>query len=228
MRSVIALAALFPAVALGNTINVAVGMNGLAYTPSSVTANVGDILQFTFYPKNHTVSQSTFGTPCVKAVDSATGQQGVDSGFMPVPAGTTVGNPTFAINVTTTSPLWFYCRQTGHCEQGMVFAVNPTPEKTFQAFQAAAIAGGGSTGSPSSGSPSTSTGSPTDGTNPGGIDPATGEPTTAGGNSTEPEASGLPTASGSTTPSTTPNSAASLKVGNAVVIIAALAAGLML
>lgn len=33
-----------------------------------------------------------------------------------------------------------YCGQTGHCTKGMVFAVNPTQEKSLAAFKAAALA----------------------------------------------------------------------------------------
>ncbi|GLB43081.1 hypothetical protein LshimejAT787_1205300 [Lyophyllum shimeji] len=42
-----------------------------------------------------------------------------------------------------TNPVWMFCQQTGHCGQGMVFAINapadPDP-KSFNAFQARAIA----------------------------------------------------------------------------------------
>jgi plastocyanin len=34
------------------TISIAVGNGGLVFTPSSVTAAVGDILEFSFYPRN--------------------------------------------------------------------------------------------------------------------------------------------------------------------------------
>lgn len=44
-----------------------------------------------------------------------------------------------------TNPVWVYCRQTGHCQKGMVFAINPGDK--FAAFQAAAM--GNSTAQPS-------------------------------------------------------------------------------
>ena len=47
--------------------------------------------------------------------------------------------------VTDTNPVWVYCRQTGHCQLGMVFAINPGDQ--FAAFQAAAM--GNSTAPPS-------------------------------------------------------------------------------
>jgi len=44
--------------------------------------------------------------------------------------------PTATMTVSVTTPLWFYCRQTGHCQQGMVFAINPpSTGNTFQNFK---------------------------------------------------------------------------------------------
>ncbi|KZT71390.1 hypothetical protein DAEQUDRAFT_128898 [Daedalea quercina L-15889] len=127
-------------VALGEVITIQVGANdSLTYSPSSVNASVGDTIMFEFVAKNHTISQSTFADPCTLTT-LANGSTGVDSGFMPVAANAT-SFPTFSFTVQNTSaPLWFYCRQTGHCEAGMVFAINPTASKSFSAFQAAAKA----------------------------------------------------------------------------------------
>jgi plastocyanin len=135
---------------------VIVGGGPLAYNPPQVTAAVGDTIQFVFMPKNHTVTQSTFATPC-EAMPN-----GLDSGFVPVAANAT-STQAFTITVNTTAPLWFYCRQVDHCISGMVFAVNPTANKTFAAFQAAANASGttntSASPSASSGSSGTGTGS---------------------------------------------------------------------
>ncbi|ETW86305.1 hypothetical protein HETIRDRAFT_407946 [Heterobasidion irregulare TC 32-1] len=127
------------------TIQVQVGANnGLTYTPESVNATVGDTIQFLFMSKNHTVTQSSFASPCANL---STG--GIDSGFQAVAAGAaTVPSWSFTVN-DTSAPLWFYCRQVGHCAKGMVFAVNPTAAKTFTAFQAAANASGSTTTSAS-------------------------------------------------------------------------------
>ena len=51
--------------ALTKTIDVAVGKDGLVFTPDSVTADKGDMLDFHFYPDEHSVTQSTFDKPCV-------------------------------------------------------------------------------------------------------------------------------------------------------------------
>jgi len=136
-----------------NTITVLVGDQGsVAYSPSSITANTGDTVVFQFMAKNHTVTQSTFADPCSTQTSPS---QGIDSGFVPV--NTTSGQiPQWSFEITNNSvPLWFYCRQTGHCQQGMVFAINPTADKTFDAFQAKAKSGT----SPSSSSSATATSS---------------------------------------------------------------------
>ncbi|KAA1469212.1 hypothetical protein DENSPDRAFT_772604 [Dentipellis sp. KUC8613] len=134
MRFSTVLAAALPIAAVSAAnFQVQVGANGgLAYDPPMVNASVGDTISFVFMAKNHTVTQSTFAAPCENMTN------GIDSGFQPVAAGAT-SLPSWSFTVNDTSaPLWFYCRQTGHCQKGMVFAVNPTAAKTFANFQAAA------------------------------------------------------------------------------------------
>jgi plastocyanin len=115
-------------------INVTVGANGLTYEPSSVTAQQGDQIAFQFVAKNHTVTQSTFDAPCTFKAD------GVNSGYQFVAAGAT-SFPVWTITVNNASaPLWFYCAQGAHCQNGMVFAVNPTADRTFEQFRSAAAA----------------------------------------------------------------------------------------
>ncbi|KAJ7221752.1 hypothetical protein GGX14DRAFT_430959 [Mycena pura] len=127
-------------VARGDIINVTVGGEGvIAYTPNQVQANVGDIIQFIFKQKNHTVTQSSLANPCSPLPG------GFDTSFVPVSDNATDFRRA-QIQVLNTDPIWVYCRQTGHCEQGMVFAVNPGDK--FPAFQAAA------TGSAASAAPS--------------------------------------------------------------------------
>ncbi|KAF9532182.1 hypothetical protein CPB83DRAFT_662688 [Crepidotus variabilis] len=98
------------------------------------------------------VTQSSFADPCTKL--STSGVQAVDSGFVPVTANaTSLPQWSFTVN-NASSPLWFYCAQKSpadHCAAGMVFAINPTPDKTFDAFLAKAKAGSTSSGSAPSG-----------------------------------------------------------------------------
>ncbi|KAL0580438.1 hypothetical protein V5O48_001591 [Marasmius crinis-equi] len=113
------------------TIDVVVGGPGLLkYDPEFVNASVGDVIRFTFKQKNHTVTQSTLESPCSPL------SSGFDSGFVPVADSVTSGFPQAQLTVEKTDPVWIYCRQANHCQQGMVFAVNPGDK--FEAFKAAA------------------------------------------------------------------------------------------
>ncbi|TVY42004.1 putative GPI-anchored cupredoxin [Lachnellula subtilissima] len=119
----------FAAAASAATIKVAVGQNGLTYTPNDITANAGDSVEFDFFPKNHTVSQSSFADPCHPLAG------GFFSGFVPTNA-STLGS-TFTIVVKDTKPVWIYCSQTvgNHCQAGMVAAINaPKTGNTLAAF----------------------------------------------------------------------------------------------
>jgi plastocyanin len=127
------------------TVKVGEG-GGLTFNPETVTAKEGDIISFQFLTKNHTVTQSSFNDPCTRLT---TPTLGIDSDYQPVPANATM-IPQWSFTVVNASaPLWFYCKQGAHCKAGMVFAVNPTADKTFQTFKTKAT-GGGSSSSPSS------------------------------------------------------------------------------
>jgi len=165
---------------------VQVGANaGLVFDPPMVMAAPLDTVTFIFTSKNHTATQSTFAAPCVASAG------GSNSGFMFIPTPAPAALPSWTITVNTTDPLWFHCEQTNpvnHCQSGMVFAVNPTADKSFDAFQAAAK-NGAAAGSAA-------------GATPGVIPPPTSLPT--GG----PVAGAAPPSSGSPAPGAIPVSPA--------------------
>ncbi|KAF2809543.1 uncharacterized protein BDZ99DRAFT_30597 [Mytilinidion resinicola] len=111
----------------------------LGYSPEAISAAVGDVVEFVFMQKNHTVTQSTFANPCVKMAG------GIDSGFLPNPSGKP--GVTFQMTVPATDPMWFYCKQKNgtHCGKGMVFSVNAveSSEKNSAAYKQLAIAQNG-------------------------------------------------------------------------------------
>ncbi|KAI0705949.1 Cupredoxin [Cytidiella melzeri] len=186
--------------------NVIVGNNGtLTFTPSSITAAPGDLINFVFVAGNHSVTQSSFGTPCENI---STG--GLDSGFQFIQPGATMAMQ-FTIMVNDTNPLWFYCRQTNpkvHCQNGMVFAVNPTAEKSFSAFQQAAMQSANQTTTNSTSSSSSASSS--------GTSSASATGSSAGSASTAAVTSSAGTsassAGSSPSPTTTPNSAGTVKL----------------
>ncbi|KAJ7291547.1 hypothetical protein C8J57DRAFT_1587861 [Mycena rebaudengoi] len=116
---------------------VRVGLDGLTYTPSSISAAVGDTVTFEFHPNNHTVTQSSFEKPCVPLET----RLGFKSGFQPVATNANTF-PKFQITINDTQPIWGYCGQKDHCSSGMVFAINAVENgpNNFAAFQARAKA----------------------------------------------------------------------------------------
>lgn len=122
-----------PAAAATHTVTVG-GPGGLIYQPDQLTnVPIGDTVEFEFLSQNHTVSQSAFEKPCALI------EGGMDSGFMPNPNNSVSPPPRMAMQVMVDTPLWFYCKQAGHCGKGMVFSINPTQEKTQAQFQQLAI-----------------------------------------------------------------------------------------
>ncbi|KAK2592512.1 hypothetical protein QQS21_009787 [Conoideocrella luteorostrata] len=115
-----------------NTIMVEVGAKGLTYSPANFEAKVGAKVVFHYYPKNHTVTQSSFSNPCQPLQGG-----GFFSGFVPTTA--SPSETTFTIEVKDTKPIWFYCGQGNHCQSGMIGAINaPKSGNTFEAFKALA------------------------------------------------------------------------------------------
>jgi len=131
------------------------GDAGLVYSPDTIEAAVGDMVIFTFLSQNHTATQSAFTSPCVKLAT------GIDSGFMPNTNNSVSPPPQMAVQVTVATPLWFYCRQKGHCGKGMTFSINPTANKTQAMFEQMAIAQNGTgTASPITGGTASSVAPP--------------------------------------------------------------------
>jgi len=132
------------------THTIMVGQNSsLTYTPSNITAAANDIVTFVFTSKNHTVTQSTFAAPCTQLTNTTVTPNivGISSGFVPVQANSS-SLPTWSFSLTDTNPLWFFCLQANHCQQGMVFSINATPEKSYDMYLANAKATNATTPNP--------------------------------------------------------------------------------
>ncbi|KAH8661694.1 hypothetical protein BGZ60DRAFT_566344 [Tricladium varicosporioides] len=120
------------------TISVMVGATGHHFTPENVTANIGDIVEFRFYPLNHSVARAEFMDPCIPS-EYHEGRTGFWSGFHPlqvIPS----NPPTFQIKINDTKPMFFYCSAPGACMDGMVGVINQnsTQNLTVQKQYAAA------------------------------------------------------------------------------------------
>ncbi|KAH6856148.1 hypothetical protein B0I37DRAFT_366679 [Chaetomium sp. MPI-CAGE-AT-0009] len=134
--------------AAATTIPVSVGRNGLTFEPNVIRAHEGDVIEFRFWPRNHSVVAGDFTQACRPATDN-----GFFSGFFPTQPDT-VNAEVFRVTVTHTNPVPLYCSQnTGqHCKNGMVAVINPADvgRLTLKAYADLACAAGNAT-SPSGG-----------------------------------------------------------------------------
>ncbi|KAL8711203.1 MAG: hypothetical protein Q9220_004348 [cf. Caloplaca sp. 1 TL-2023] len=96
----------------------------LTFEPNNLQAAAGSMVQFHFYPKDHSVVQSTFDQPCQPIMNNMPSTVGFFSGFMPVKPDAAM-MPSYTIMVNDTKPIWYYCSQGDHCQDGMVGVINP-------------------------------------------------------------------------------------------------------
>jgi hypothetical protein len=108
------------------------GQKGIGFDPIEVNPVVGDIVNFQFQSGNHSVVQSTFDHPC-------TPNGGFNSGPYSVSASTALnatGLPLVEMYINDTIPQFFFDQASGQCQQGAVFAVNPTQDRNVTALKA--------------------------------------------------------------------------------------------
>ncbi len=108
------------------THTVVAGRGGLKFDPDNVVAEIGDVVEFHFTPRNHSVVESSFGEPC-QPKDHAS----FFSGFFPVAEGQS--DEVFQIVVKDETPIWFYCAQNNgaHCQSGMTGVINQRFDTPF-------------------------------------------------------------------------------------------------
>ncbi|CAI7565148.1 unnamed protein product [Penicillium pancosmium] len=202
-----------------STVSVDVGEDGFTFNPATVNVPKGGVVEFKFYPGDHSVVQAAFDNPCHPLSDTS-----FFSGFM---ADANNGKPVWSLTVNDTNPIWFYCGQVGHCAAGMVGVINPSGSNTLDEFKSKAAsasgqsvpatAQGGVLGTPSaSAGPTTASSTSASGTSASGTS-ASGM-TTSSSTST---ASGTTTSSGSSSPQAT-NTADSLHLSTDLSVLSLL------
>ncbi|KAL7893583.1 hypothetical protein HDV63DRAFT_408170 [Trichoderma sp. SZMC 28014] len=127
-------AAAVACLASGETIKITATSSN-TFDPSSVTASHGDILEFHFEPKNHSVVSGLYAFPCTPTQLGT----GFFSGFT---FNTTDGeaDKVFRVTVNGTDPTPFYSSQGNECAGGMVGIINPSKNETLEDFKKRASA----------------------------------------------------------------------------------------
>ncbi|KAJ6496116.1 Cupredoxin [Mycena sanguinolenta] len=139
MFSKIFFLALIPVI-MGANHAVSVGANNaLAFSPTTITAAVGDTITFTVVSRNHSITSAMFSGAVCPPPPGGFGTNGFDSGFLSDLDGS---QPTFTYTVVDTAPHFGACMQAAgaHCRAGMTFAINPNSTQTYAQFLANAKA----------------------------------------------------------------------------------------
>jgi plastocyanin len=106
-------------------VTVSTANNSLVYTPDNIKASPGEMVQFQFVAGNHTVTQSTFDQPCSPISTIMSNVTGFHSGYQPAAASQQSGMiPTYTVMINDSKPIWLYCAQGKHCQNGMVMVIN--------------------------------------------------------------------------------------------------------
>ncbi|KAJ4291797.1 hypothetical protein N0V90_009692 [Kalmusia sp. IMI 367209] len=93
------------------TFTVQVGNGDHKFKPDVIQAAIGDVVEFDFYPQNHSVARAEYQHPCIPYEMTGQGK---------------IKPPKFTIRVNDTSPVFFYCSAPDACTlHGMVGVVNP-------------------------------------------------------------------------------------------------------
>ncbi|ELR05823.1 hypothetical protein GMDG_01900 [Pseudogymnoascus destructans 20631-21] len=139
--------------------------NAIAFSPDTITAAVGSSIEFVFFPPIHSVTQSTFESPCAPLANGT----GFWSGAFTTASGKNAN--VFTLIVNDTNPIWFFCATPSHCEAGMAGVINPSSNgsESLDQYKASAakvsnpptpsVVQGGSIGPPKAASSSSSTSS---------------------------------------------------------------------
>ncbi|KAF4999141.1 hypothetical protein FGRMN_2669 [Fusarium graminum] len=99
------------------------------FDPEEVEAKKGDVLEFHFEPRNHSVVAGDYRYPC-SPLDLGTG---FFSGFLPTDSGS--ADKVFQVTVNDTDPTPFYSSQGDECAKGMVGIINPDSKKTLDDYK---------------------------------------------------------------------------------------------
>ncbi|KAK7414101.1 hypothetical protein QQX98_007044 [Neonectria punicea] len=113
--------------ASAETHKVQVGKSGDVFSPDSIKAAKGDVIEFHF-DSMHSVVAGDFKKPCNPLSDG-----GFYSGSLPD------GDKSyFAVTINNTDPIFFYCSVSDHCQEGMVGVINQGSSDTLSSYKSAA------------------------------------------------------------------------------------------
>ncbi|KAF2710145.1 hypothetical protein K504DRAFT_342636, partial [Pleomassaria siparia CBS 279.74] len=107
------------------THTISVGNGDHKFRPEITQAEIGDTIEFQFFPANHSVVRAEYQYPCIPYEMTGLGKIGFFTGFHPVDA-ILSEPPKWSVIINDTDPIFFYCSATGSCiNYQMVGVINP-------------------------------------------------------------------------------------------------------
>ncbi|KAJ9640111.1 hypothetical protein H2199_006345 [Coniosporium tulheliwenetii] len=120
------------------TYTVSVGIDH-KFRPDVVQANAGDIVEFNFFPPNHSVVRAEYMLPCIPYENTGRGKVGFFSGFRPVDAFLD-DPPTWNLRINDTDPIFYYCSAPGSCNNfAMIGVINPNKSVSLETQRSLAL-----------------------------------------------------------------------------------------
>lgn len=99
------------------------------FDPAEVEASEGDVVEFHFQPKNHSVVAGDYQYPC-SPMQLGTG---FFSGFISSDSGS--ADKVFQVTINSTDPIPFYSSQGDECSDGMVGIINASGNETLDDYK---------------------------------------------------------------------------------------------
>ncbi|KAH8728955.1 hypothetical protein GQ44DRAFT_768822 [Phaeosphaeriaceae sp. PMI808] len=121
--------------AAAQTHTIQVGLADHKFKPEVTEAQVGDTVEFRFYPTNHSIVRAEYGYPCIPYEMTGPNKNGFFSGFNAIDK-VIDDPPKYTVKINDTLPIFFYCSATGSCINyamvGVINANSSTPISTQQ------------------------------------------------------------------------------------------------
>ncbi|QQK44443.1 Cupredoxin [Penicillium digitatum] len=115
-----------------HTIQVGPKSNPHQFVPPNITANVGDVVVFDFYPTNHSVVKADYLAPCVPANGNIF-YSGAFVNFNEQDGQLVGPPPSWSLRVNDTKPTFFYCTAIDSClVNGMVGVINANATESWE------------------------------------------------------------------------------------------------
>ncbi|KAF2791343.1 hypothetical protein K505DRAFT_225615, partial [Melanomma pulvis-pyrius CBS 109.77] len=112
--------------AAAQTHTITVGNGDHKFRPDVTLADIGDVIEFQFFPPNHSVVRAEYLHPCIPYEMTGRGKVGFFSGFHPLMTDWLNQPPKWSVTINDTDPIFFYCSASGSCiNYQMVGVINP-------------------------------------------------------------------------------------------------------